>query len=65
MSKVGTGSAGVRHALQKKTRTFIILDLGLPDMDGIEVIRQIRESSQVADYRRFRPVTARWAEYRH
>ena len=26
---------------------LIILDMGLPDMDGLEVLRQIRESSQV------------------
>jgi two-component system, OmpR family, KDP operon response regulator KdpE len=46
MSEVGTGSAGVMHALQENP-DIVILDLGLPDMDGIEVIRQIRESSHV------------------
>jgi two-component system KDP operon response regulator KdpE len=36
-----TGQAGL---IEVKTRNpdFILLDLGLPDMDGIEVIRQIR-----------------------
>src|SRR5690348_9503703 len=37
-----TGQAGL---IEAKTRNpdLILLDLGLPDMDGIEVIRQVRE----------------------
>ncbi len=36
-----------RSALELAQPDLIILDLGLPDMDGIEVCRQIRRSSQV------------------
>lgn len=37
-----TGAAGLRQALAGKP-DVVILDLGLPDMDGAEVIRGIRE----------------------
>ena len=46
VTEVDTGSAGVKHALTYAP-DIIILDLGLPDMDGIEVIRTIRNSSPV------------------
>ncbi len=38
-----TGRQGVDAALQKKP-DFIILDIQLPDIDGTEVLRLIRES---------------------
>jgi CheY-like chemotaxis protein len=38
-----TGQQGVDAALQKNP-DFIILDIQLPDFDGTEVVRQIRES---------------------
>jgi len=41
-----TGTAGVFHAIMQ-TPNAVVLDLGLPDIDGMEVIRRIRESSQV------------------
>jgi two-component system, OmpR family, KDP operon response regulator KdpE len=46
MTEFATGSAGVKHALRQDP-DLVILDLGLPDMDGIEVIRRIRENSDV------------------
>jgi two-component system KDP operon response regulator KdpE len=41
-----TGAAGILEASQGRP-DVIILDLGLPDMDGIEVIRRIREWSSL------------------
>lgn len=41
-----TGEAGIRHAAYDRP-DLIILDLGLPDVDGIEVTRRIREWSAV------------------
>jgi two-component system, OmpR family, KDP operon response regulator KdpE len=37
-----TGSEGITRAAQNRP-DIIILDLGLPDMDGLEVLRRIRE----------------------
>ena len=37
-----TGKEGLRHASQKPP-DLVILDLGLPDMDGQEVLKQLRE----------------------
>lgn len=44
--EVTTGEAGVRHAAYDRP-DLIVLDLGLPDIDGIEVTRSIREWSAV------------------
>jgi two-component system, OmpR family, KDP operon response regulator KdpE len=41
-----TGESGVRHAANDRP-DLIILDLGLPDLDGLEVTRQIREWSTI------------------
>jgi two-component system KDP operon response regulator KdpE len=40
---VATGGAAVTEVARRKL-DVIILDLGLPDMDGVEVIRRIRQS---------------------
>jgi two-component system, OmpR family, KDP operon response regulator KdpE len=41
-----TGASGVLHAAQQQP-DLIVLDLGLPDMDGLDVIRQVREWSRI------------------
>ena len=43
---VGTG-AGALNAVAAETPSLIVLDLNLPDMDGIEICRRIRKSSDV------------------
>ncbi len=47
--KVGTASTGhaALDAVALKTPTAVILDLGLPDIDGVEVCRRIRSWSNV------------------
>lgn len=44
--EASTGESGIRHAANDQP-DLIILDLGLPDMDGIEVTRRIREWSAI------------------
>ncbi len=41
-----TGRAGITHLLAR-IPDLVILDLGLPDMDGMQIITQAREWSQV------------------
>ena len=41
-----TGSEGIAHAATRSPE-IILLDLGLPDMDGLDVMRRIREWSKV------------------
>lgn len=43
---VGTGEAGVVGAAEEQP-DLVLLDLGLPDIDGTEVIRRIRAFSEV------------------
>ena len=44
--EAGTGKEGIMHAASQQP-DLMILDLGLPDMDGMDVIRQVREWSQM------------------
>jgi two-component system KDP operon response regulator KdpE len=46
ISEAETGSEALDKAYQEKP-DLVILDLGLPDIDGVEVTRQIREISTV------------------
>lgn len=46
MVEAATGEEGVTAAATRQPE-ILILDLGLPDMDGIEVIRRVREWSTV------------------
>jgi two-component system KDP operon response regulator KdpE len=44
--EAATGESGLRHASNDQP-DLIILDLGLPDIDGVEVTRRIREWSAI------------------
>ena len=46
VTEVSTAAAGVGHAIAEPPDA-VILDLGLPDQDGLEVIARLREWSQV------------------
>jgi two-component system KDP operon response regulator KdpE len=46
VSEAGTGQDALQ-ALTLERPDLVILDLGLPDMDGVEVTRRLREWSQV------------------
>jgi len=44
--KVGTGEAGVRAVGEHRPR-LVVLDVGLPDIDGLEVCRRLRRTSTI------------------
>ncbi len=44
--EAATGEAGVAEAAQRRP-DIVVLDLGLPDMDGVTVLKRIREWSSV------------------
>jgi DNA-binding response OmpR family regulator len=44
--KVATGEAGL-EALRTHRPRLVVLDVGLPDIDGLEVCKRIRQSSQI------------------
>jgi DNA-binding response OmpR family regulator len=44
--KCATGSAGL-EAFEKHRPRLVVLDVGLPDVDGLDVCRRIRRTSQV------------------
>ena len=44
------------EAVRRQEVDLLLLDLGLPDVDGLQVIRRIRYAqSNVADHRAFQP----------
>ncbi|HUZ62878.1 MAG TPA: response regulator transcription factor [Acetobacteraceae bacterium] len=43
LSEVETGNAAL-EAIRRKSADLVVLDLGLPDIDGLEVIRQVRQA---------------------
>jgi two-component system, OmpR family, KDP operon response regulator KdpE len=46
VNEADTGQAGITQAAQHPPEA-VILDLGLPDMDGVSVLKRLREWSQV------------------
>lgn len=46
MLEAATAAEGIRHLAEQRP-DLVILDLGLPDMEGLDVVRQIREWSEV------------------
>ena len=47
VAEAATGTAGVFHAIMQ-TPNAVVLDLGLPDIDGIEVCRRLRQACDAA-----------------
>ncbi len=45
--ETAASGAGALEALQTQAYVGVMLDLGLPDMDGLEVLRQLRQSDPV------------------
>jgi DNA-binding response OmpR family regulator len=46
VEKAGTG-ADALHAVAEHRPRLVVLDVGLPDIDGLEVCRRLRQTSQV------------------
>jgi DNA-binding response OmpR family regulator len=44
--KAGTGEGGVRAVAEHRPR-LVVLDVGLPDIDGLEVCRRLRQTSTI------------------
>ncbi len=44
--EAGTGEEGLREAATRQP-SLVLLDLGLPDMDGVDIIRRLREWTTV------------------
>jgi len=46
VTSAGTALAGLRHAVEDRP-DLVVLDLGLPDLDGVELLRMLRAVSAV------------------
>src|SRR4051794_33437274 len=46
VQKAGTGEAALAAVAEHRPR-LVVLDVGLPDIDGLEVCRRLRQTSQV------------------
>ncbi|HEX8970023.1 response regulator transcription factor [Oryzihumus sp.] len=46
VESAGDGRSALQ-VMQERTPDVVVLDLGLPDMDGVEVLQQIRATSQI------------------
>jgi DNA-binding response OmpR family regulator len=46
VASVATGLAGVQHVIEARPE-LVVLDLGLPDVDGVDVVRMVRAVSLV------------------
>jgi DNA-binding response OmpR family regulator len=46
VASVASGLAGVQHVIEARPE-LVVLDLGLPDVDGVDVIRMVRAVSPV------------------
>jgi DNA-binding response OmpR family regulator len=46
VTTAGTALAGLRHAVDERP-DLVVLDLGLPDLDGLELLRMLRAVSSV------------------
>jgi DNA-binding response OmpR family regulator len=44
--KAGSGEAGLRAVAEHRPR-LVVLDVGLPDLDGLEVCRRLRQTSTI------------------
>ena len=44
--KAGTGESGLRAVAEHRPR-LVVLDVGLPDIDGLEVCRRLRQTSTI------------------